>query len=48
MRKVETRIKVITKGDEVEYIPQMKGCNLYIFDIGFLFYPSIWSNSYVL
>ncbi len=27
MRKVETRIKVITKGDDVKYIPQVKGYN---------------------
>jgi hypothetical protein len=27
MRKVETRIKVITKGIDILYIPQIKGCN---------------------
>lgn len=27
MRRVETRIKVITEGDNVKYIPQIKGYN---------------------
>jgi hypothetical protein len=27
MRKVETRIKVVTEGDYVRYIPQIKGYN---------------------
>lgn len=27
MRKVETRIKVVTKGADVKYIPQIKGYN---------------------
>ena len=39
MRKVETRIKVITEGDYVKYIPQVKGCNQSRVEWWFYFMP---------
>jgi hypothetical protein len=39
MRKVETRIKVVTKGDDVKYIPQVKGCNQSRVEWWFYFMP---------
>lgn len=39
MRKVETRIKVITEGDDVKYIPQIKGYNQNRVEWMFYFMP---------
>ena len=39
MRKVETRIKVVTEGDSVKYIPQIKGYNQNRIEWWFYFMP---------